>query len=245
MRSLAGAVGAAIRVARAARGRHPRAMASTLIGRRIGRITFGGVLLAGLAYLVVALSSRVLHHGTDTPSFGAAPILGATWAVALIAGALARGVASRTRRRYPPDALFAASLVVPTVGIALVLPLTIHMPFALLVGGGEAFDFWVMVSVGITGFTHLVFAWASATRAHQLVRGRLAWTPRRIYVLTLISSCVPFIIIWAIPPVLVAVTALPFLPMLRSMEHLVERERAQMALAPHVLPRAIAMARSA
>ena len=47
------------------------------------------------------------------------------------------------------------------------------------------------------------------------------------------------IVLYAVPPALVALTALPFIPMMRAMERIVARERAQAAAAPHVLPRAV------
>jgi hypothetical protein len=50
----------------------------------------------------------------------------------------------------------------------------------------------------------------------------------------------PFVVLYAIPPALVALTALPFLPLLRAMERIVTRERDELAGAPHVLPRAVA-----
>jgi hypothetical protein len=55
----------------------------------------------------------------------------------------------------------------------------------------------------------------------------------------LITSCVPFIVLLGIPPLLVVVTALPLVPLLRAMERFVARERAEAAEAPHALPRAI------
>lgn len=93
----------------------------------------------------------------------------------------------------------------------------------------------------ITGFAHLVFAITSAMRGYQLVMGRPAYSPRRIVIVTLITSCVPFIALAGIPPLLVGATALPLVPLLRAMERLVTRERAEVAAAPHALPRAVAV----
>ena len=66
------------------------------------------------------------------------------------------------------------------------------------------------------------------------------FTPRAICVATLITSCVPFVLLWAIPRLLVAVTALPFVPMLHAMQRLIDRERAEIRAAPD-LPRAVAV----
>jgi hypothetical protein len=52
---------------------------------------------------------------------------------------------------------------------------------------------------------------------------------------------VPFIVLIGIPPVLVALTALPLIPLLRAMAGIITRERAEIAAAPQLLPRAIAV----
>jgi hypothetical protein len=211
-----------------------------LLARRIGRIAFGGVLLIGVAYLVVATSAgSVRRPWNDDQPLDAAKIISATWLAALLCGVVARHVARRLPMRWNPDALFAESVMAPVLGIALLLPLTLHMPIALLLADSDGFDTWVGLSLWITGLAHLVFAITSAMRGYQLVMGRPAYSPRRIVVVTLITSCVPFIVLIGIPPLLVVVTALPLVPLLRAMERFVARERAEAAEAPHALPRAI------
>jgi hypothetical protein len=206
---------------------------SQIFARRIGRIVFGGVLIAGVAYLVAAACAGLsgspwILGGRD---LGAARIIGVT--------TVARRIASRVRFTGGPDRLFAESMMAPAVGMALLLPITLHMPVVLLVGDAAAFDTWVVASMWITALPHAVFAFACAVRAYQLVADRSAWSPRGIYVATLLTSCVPFVVLYAVPPALVALTALPFIPMLRVMERIVTRERAEWAAAPHVLPRAV------
>jgi hypothetical protein len=213
-------------------------MPSSLAARQIGRIAFGVVLLVGLAWLLVGATKLSFRCSQDTP-LDAAAILTLTWVAAFVVGGIAQLAARRTR--LDPATLLTRSLVIPTLGVALVLPITLHMPFALLIGGLDGFDFWVEVSVWITGLAHLVFAWMCAVRAYQLAAGRPAWSPRRIYVVTLIVSCVPFVVLWAVPPVLVAVTALPFIPMLRWLAAVAERERAELGSGPFALPRAVVM----
>ncbi|HEY0476086.1 MAG TPA: hypothetical protein VGD37_01100 [Kofleriaceae bacterium] len=100
--------------------------------------------------------------------------------------------------------------------------------------------------VAITGLpfvrlAHLVFAALCGLRGHQLVAGKPAFSPRKIYVATLLTSCVPFVVLWAIPPVLVAITALPFIPMLHAMERRIARERLELATVIQALPRAVAV----
>jgi hypothetical protein len=216
-------------------------MMSQIFARRAGRIAFGLVLLVGIASL--ATSAWTGFVGPHSPArFGAARLVGLTWLVAILAGAVVRGIAAHVRWRPAAEALFAESVMVPTAGIALLLPITLHLPVVVAVADLPAFDFWVMASLWITGLAHLVFAGLSVLRARQLIAGRLAITPRAIYVATLLTSCVPFVLLWAIPPLLVAVTALPFVPMLHAMQRLVDRERAEIAAAPD-LPRAVAVPR--
>ncbi|MEO7735607.1 MAG: hypothetical protein ABIY55_31930 [Kofleriaceae bacterium] len=214
-----------------------------LLARRIGRITFGGVLLIGVAYLVFAASAGTVRRPwyDVRPPLDAAKIISATWLAALLAGIVARQIARRLPMRWNPDALFAESVIVPVFAMALLLPLTLHMPIALLAFDSESFDTWVGLSMWITGLAHLVFAITSAMRGYQLVMGRPAYSPRRIVVVTLITSCVPFIVLLGVPPLLVVVTALALVPLLRAMEPIVTRERGEVVAAPHALPRAIAV----
>jgi hypothetical protein len=216
-----------------------------LIARRIGRITFGGVLLVGVAYLAVGASSIAIPRplAYPLPQIDAAQSLTVTWLAALIAGMAAYRVALHVPTRRGPEALFAESVMAPVLGLALILPLTLHMPFALLVSDREGFSRWVGMSLWITGLAHVVFALTSTLRAYQLVAGRAAWSPRRIFLLTVLTSCVPFVVLMGIPPVLVTVTALPILPLLRAMDGIVTRERAEIAAAPHALPRAAVLPR--
>ena len=214
---------------------------SQIFARRLGRIAFGLVLLVGVASLAAAAWSGSLGvHGAAR--FGAARLIGLTWLAAILAGAVVRAIAARLRWRPAAEALFAESVMVPTAGIALLLPITLHLPVVAAVADAGTFDSWVMASLWITGLAHVVFAVLCVLRARQLIAGRVAITPRAIYVATLLTSCVPFVLLWAIPPLLVAVTALPFVPMLHAMQRLVDRERAEIRAVPE-LPRAIAVPR--
>jgi hypothetical protein len=207
-----------------------------LIAGQIARITFAGVLMIGGAYLFAAWAhpAHELH---------AARILSLTWIAALLAAAIAKRVALHLPLRGAPGARFAESWMAPAVSVALLLPITLHMPVALLISDARGFDTWVIASIWITGAAHVVFALGCALRAYQLAADRpVWWSPRRIYVLTILTSCVPFIVLAAIPPLLVAITAAPLLPLLQAMARVVARERAEIAEAPRALPRAIAIA---
>jgi hypothetical protein len=220
---------------------------SQVIARRIGRLVFGVVLLIGAGSLVAAafmigLRHRSMHTGLP---LDAAAIIGLSWLTAAVSGVAAWRIALRLELAGNPDRLFASSLMVPAAGIALVLPLSLHLPVVLAIGDRAAFDAWVWLSIWVTGLPHAVFAFMSARRGHQLVAGKPAWSPLKIYKVTIITSCLPYVVLYAIPPALVALTALPLLPMLRAMERIVTRERDELAGAPHLLPRAIGRMRTA
>src|SRR5687767_14897416 len=94
---------------------------TALATRRLARTVFGVALIAGAAVFV-------LNANAEHP-IPATAVLGATWMVAF-AGA---GVVGYLRP-VPLDRalrLFAPSIVLPTIGIALLLPLTIQLPFVV------------------------------------------------------------------------------------------------------------------
>lgn len=213
---------------------------SQIFARRIGRIAFGVVLLAGVAWLATAAWSGSFG-GHDAIRLDAARIIGLTWLAAIAAGLAAWGIAARVRGSRGAEALFARSVVIPTLGIALLLPITLHLPVVLLISDAGGFDIWVIASLWVTGLAHLVFAATCALRGYRLVLGKPAMSPARIYVATLITSCVPFVVLWAIPPVLIAITALPFVPMLHAMERRIARERLEFDTVSQALPRAVAI----
>jgi hypothetical protein len=223
----------------------PRQMleGNALVARRLGRIAFGAVLLAGTAYLVAATWNAWTHR--VTPDVRAGRIIGATWLAAAVAAFVTSRIAARCQRTWHPERLFAESLMVPAIAIAALGPITLHMAVVLPLWGSKAFDMWVLESMLITGLAHVVFATTSALRAHDLVAGRPARSPRSIYIATVCASCVPFIVLFAIPPVLVAITGLPFILLLHAMEPLVARERREIAAAMHPLPRATLRVRDA
>src|SRR5689334_7689657 len=111
---------------------------------RVARIVFGGILIAGAVLLYPA--SR---HGL------AAIVMPITW---MVAGLVA---------------IEFAALVVPSVGVVLMLPLLLHMPWAVFMANSlDGFDTWVKLSLVIVGPTHLVAAALVGLRAFQLTTGR-------------------------------------------------------------------------
>ena len=207
-------------------------------GRRLARIAFGAVLLLG----VVVLLARIGPPQLDRPFVNRTPVaphvstlLALTWAAAFAVHALVKRLAGD--RTCAPRQLPAASLILPGVGCALLLPLTLHLVLALAFGGhGDRFDQWAMLSRDLTAPAHLVFAALVARRGLCLARGQRAPTPVGIFVIVVIAACVPWAIL-VLPPVVVAVTGMPLVPALAAMEALVACELA--ALGGH-LPAATA-----
>ncbi len=237
---------------------------NSIFARQVGRLAFGVVLLAGVTWLVAALGTASFAHPMPYRPplrIPASEIIAVTWLAALAAGAVARAIAGRFGGPRSLDTRFAASLVVPAVGIALLLPITLHLlPMVALRGGRYLFDVWAMGSLWITGLAHLVFAGLCALRAHDLATGKRAILPSAIYFATVLTSCAPVVFLadgrvrfvtdmaldvgsdalLVIPPILVAFTALPCLRLLRALQRLADRERAEIAAAQQ-LPRAIAV----
>jgi hypothetical protein len=209
-----------------------------IIARRLGRIAFGIVLLIGVSTLV---HRALAHEGSGRQaSTELACIIAGAWVGGAAFGWLVRLVAQAVlvrRAQAVPEALFAASLIVPIAGIALLLPITLHLPFAFAFGI-SGFQDWVYASIWITGATHVALAVMCALRAHRLAQGRPAMSPLRIYTIAVFISCVPFVVI-VLPPIVVALTGLPFLLLLQAMETVANRERTEVAAIPQ-LPCAIA-----
>lgn len=205
-------------------------LAFNVHGKRVGRIAFGVVLLAGAAILVQRLANL------DEPQ--ARRVILTTWAVAFAAYAIAGRLGSRRVLDHAGE-LAVPALVVPSIGAALLLPLTLHMPIATLVApGAGAFDDWAVISAIITGPTHLVFAVLAGERARQLATGEPALTPLKIYGICVAVSCLPFALL-VIPPFLVMMTGLPMLAGMALMDGLAARDR--LAATAEAVPRAIAV----
>jgi hypothetical protein len=202
-------------------------------GQRVGRIAFGVVLLAGAGLLTHWL-------GTAGEPRSALVIVGA-WAAAFVAYAIAGKLGSR-RALAHADELATASLVVPSVGAALLMPLTLHLPFALAMTRDlDGFDGWAELSVFLTGPTHLALAALVALRARQLARGTRAIRTTVIFLICVGVSCVPFGI-YILPPIVVAMTGAPIAGLIELMESLAARDRVK-AVA-EALPHAIAVRRA-
>src|SRR6185503_19800269 len=92
------------------------------------------------------------------------------WLIAVFAGLIARAYCSFAPPPRDPNALRKAALAVPAVGIALLLPITLHM-IAMHKASVRELDEWVTMSVMFTTHTHVVFVLFAASRALALANG--------------------------------------------------------------------------
>lgn len=135
----------------------------------------------------------------------------------------AEAVASRRDGRF----LGALSLVLPAIAVSLLTPLTLHLGVrAILDGKGldllntRSFDEWISMSLLIVGHAHLALAFLAARFALRVARvppGDLAKEDERGFKAlfwTVLVSAIPGIILFALPPLLTAVTGLAFVPFL-------------------------------
>jgi hypothetical protein len=207
--------------------------------RQYARIAFGVALVIGAIALVrTACFDGAAEYGLGEYGQGhaAARVLTWTWIIALGYGAIVYAIARWRRAERQGAELLRASLIAPAVGLALILPLTLHLLWFRFAGRDIAdFDGWVGMSIVFTGLAHVAFAVMAARRASRLARGEKAMSPGMIYLLTIVFGMAPFPVF---PSVLIALTGLPILPLLFLMKDIADRERA--AIPP--LPRAIARA---
>lgn len=197
--------------------------------RRLARTAFGAVLLAGAAVMLARLGEPHLFTPfADRAPPAAHPQVAATlvltWGAAFLAYALVRTTVSR--RGCAPHQLLVPSLVLPGLGMALLLPLTLHLPAAVLFDDvGDGFDHWAALSRDITAPAHVALALLVAVRAVRLARGQRGPSPAWIFSLVTIVVCIPWGIL-IVPPILVMITGGPIVPLLAWMEPLVKSELA-------------------
>jgi hypothetical protein len=206
---------------------------TNLIANRAARIAFGLVLLAGMLFIVTCTitTDKWLDHGPDDMHMWHL-ILG-TWLAALIVAGVVRAVATLLHLGGNPETLRHAALAVPAVGIALLLPLTLHMPFIQL-AGSEFFDAWAFISLFAAGAAHVVFALFVLVRANQLVAGREPVSIKTIYLWTCVAGAVPVVV----PAIFVAITGIPCIRLLIYMERVAYRDRVATGELPFAVARA-------
>lgn len=174
--------------------------------QRAGRVAFGLALVLGAA-VMWTLSLCALRGRVVVPC---AAIVLATWGLAFAAYRIAAGRARGMEGVHDEtsDRTRTLSLVLPALGVALLLPLTIHMPFALAVGGVRSFDEWCGWSLIFAGIAHVFFAGLLVGRVRAIACGNRPRSVAQIFIICVIAGAVPGI---AIPPIIVALTGIPML----------------------------------
>jgi hypothetical protein len=81
------------------------------------------------------------------------------------------------------------------------------------------------MSLFVGGTSHIALVIFAVRRANQLAEGRRAMSPEKIYTSVIAISCIPFAVLFMIPPIVVGLTGLAILPLLIRMERWIESER--------------------
>ena len=121
------------------------------------------------------------------------------------------------------DRMETRSVWAPLVGAALIVPLSLHFGVAAVLAPSSditrGFDFWILASLVLTIPAHAVLALLAVRFARRLRAWRpgdgahaaqppSAWAP---LLWTIVAGCVPGVVLYLVPPILVAVTGL-FVP---------------------------------
>lgn len=139
------------------------------------------------------------------------------WVAALFVGFVGSLVPDRGDRHR------VAGYVVPAVGMALMMPLTLHLLVARVMSNVDrGFDDWCFWSVLFVSVAHVAFAILVGLRAAAIVQGRPPISVGTIYIATVTLAGVPGVVL-VIPLVITAVTGIPLLPLLYGMERWGER----------------------
>lgn len=204
--------------------------------RFAARIGFGVGLIGGAIALVACVLSATFERRGDS----LVAVLRTAWLAAFVTGVAVRVGAQHLPLLASERArtnLFVASYVVPAIGLALTLPLTLHALW-WWIGDAHDFDDWAAIAMVLTGVSHLIFATLLALRAADVARGKpQPLSVPVVYVSTVVGGMLPFPIL---PSAIIAITGLPILPLLILMRPFADRERRRL-LAP-ALPTAIAAA---
>ena len=197
-------------------------------GGRWARIAFGSVLCAGPlglgAWYVLRghlWPAAAVTWGTSLWTVG-----GVVWVFAFAAALGARALAAVAPATLPTRASISAGVVMPVVGLCLFLPLTLQAPFVFLINWGPSSEIWVLFSAVLVGHVHVFVAWRMAQAARRMLRGEPATGWGRIWLESIGVACIPGILLYALPPVLVAVTGVAFPLLYGWMRRLAATQRA-------------------
>jgi hypothetical protein len=134
------------------------------------------------------------------------------------------------------ESLETASVALPLAGITFLMPLFLHWIVGSVIGEESARNYaeWIRISLVIVGHAHIALAICGYLFARKLHRSNLEvitnlkihreWA--KIWLITIGISCLPGIVLFLVPPLLVAVTGIAFIPfMITLMRRAVLNER--------------------
>lgn len=143
--------------------------------------------------------------------------------------------------------LEAASAALPLVGLALLAPLGLHLLlwlgfhlFMVFLRGPasvmqhlDQFDHWIAISMPLVGIAHIVLALQGVVFAQKLrqksteeILSKPAREGWKALGFTLLAGAIPGGVLLLIPPILVGLTGLVFIPLsFRAVNHAIARER--------------------
>lgn len=204
----------------------PAAADTRVLRHRFVRVIVGVTLLAGVLGVIGA---AITEHPVIAPD------LLRIWPAAAIAGVIASCVAPLVVRRVAGDAWATSSIVLPATGIALLLPLTLHiLAFHWAGESWASVDDWCGLAVAGTFVAHIVFAVLLGVRAVSIARsGKSALSVGELFLLTTLASAFPFFVLSMADT---AVTGLLILPAISFVSWIAAREHAALSSG---LPRAI------
>ncbi|MFT3700705.1 MAG: hypothetical protein QM831_46600 [Kofleriaceae bacterium] len=184
--------------------------------RRAARIVFGLVLIASTLWI----SARAIEDSSRENDAAIAHAILTAWGVAFGAALASYALLKVWRVRFRIG--LAPSLVVPSIGVILLLPITVHLIYFASTHRTDSFADWVKESVFLVGFAHVVCAGATAYRANTLARGDEGMASWTIYASTVAAANVPFPLI---PSVIVAITGVFVVPVIWGLAPLARWER--------------------
>jgi len=124
------------------------------------------------------------------------------------------------------------SVSLPLIAMSLLGPLTLHFPFAATADvSASDFGQWIQASAMIVGLAHLSLVALSLRYARRLLAAEESGVPLTFHRewgyalgMTVLASCVPGVVLFAIPPILTAVTGLVLVPAMFSWAQAVVRD---------------------
>src|SRR5262249_42161485 len=133
------------------------------------------------------------------------------------------------------------STTLPLAAISLLTPLTLHYFAALLMGSAapRSYSEWIRISLVIVGHAHLTLMYLAIRFGRKLVESesdKIAnmsihseWA--KAWAITILVSGLPGVVLFAVPPILVAITGIVFIPFMFTVtQRRVLVERALVAL---------------